>query len=129
MGHLFAAGGQTVDGDGVRELYIGSLAQVRTDVFPESIDYLALGHLHVPQRVGGSDYIRYSVLPYPSVLGRRSRKKASSSWSFRGTNQRQEYSRTQVPGVEDPTRRLANHCGGIDDLKCKGSNAWLEISI
>jgi len=26
MGHLFAAGGQTVDGDGVRELYIGSLA-------------------------------------------------------------------------------------------------------
>ena len=56
MGHLFTAGGQTVDGDGVRELYIGSLAQVRSDVFPESIDYLALGHLHVPQRVGGGGF-------------------------------------------------------------------------
>ncbi|OHE27122.1 MAG: exonuclease sbcCD subunit D [Syntrophus sp. RIFOXYC2_FULL_54_9] len=45
MGHLFAAGGRTVDGDGVRELYIGSLAQVRADLFPEGIDYLAMGHL------------------------------------------------------------------------------------
>jgi len=28
MGHLFTAGGKTVDGDGVRELYVGSLAHV-----------------------------------------------------------------------------------------------------
>ncbi|MEE9936192.1 MAG: exonuclease subunit SbcD, partial [Deltaproteobacteria bacterium] len=42
MGHLFAAGGQTTEGDGTRELYIGSLAQVRNDVFPDDIDYVAL---------------------------------------------------------------------------------------
>jgi len=50
MGHLFAAGGQTVEGDGVRELYIGSLAQVKRDIFPECIDYVALGHLHFAYR-------------------------------------------------------------------------------
>ncbi|MBQ7248560.1 MAG: exonuclease subunit SbcD, partial [Deltaproteobacteria bacterium] len=48
LGHLFAAGAQTVEGDGVRELYIGSLAHVSPSIFPPCFDYLALGHLHVP---------------------------------------------------------------------------------
>jgi len=50
-GHLFTAGGQTVDGDGVRELYVGTLAHVTAGIFPANFDYLALGHLHVPQNV------------------------------------------------------------------------------
>jgi exonuclease SbcD len=65
MGHLFTAGGQTVDGDGVRELYVGSLAHVTAGIFPASFDYLALGHLHVPQKVNGLETIRYSGSPLP----------------------------------------------------------------
>lgn len=38
LGHLFTAGGQTVDGDGVRELYVGSLAHVTAGIFPASFD-------------------------------------------------------------------------------------------
>ena len=41
MGHLFTAGGQT--GDGVRELYVGSLAHVTAGIFPACFNYLALG--------------------------------------------------------------------------------------
>ena len=59
-GHLFTAGGQTVDGDGVRELYVGSLAHVTAGIFPACFNYLALGHLHIPQEVNGSKTIRYS---------------------------------------------------------------------
>ena len=33
-GHLFTAGGKTVDGDGVRELYVGSLAHCCQRSFP-----------------------------------------------------------------------------------------------
>src|SRR6056297_1726179 len=51
MGHLFTAGGETVDGDGVRELYVGNLAHVTAGIFPACFDYLALGHLHIPQKV------------------------------------------------------------------------------
>lgn len=69
MGHLFASGGQTVDGDGVRELYVGSLGQVRVDIFPDCFNYLALGHLHVAQRVNGSDVCRYSGSPLPMSFG------------------------------------------------------------
>ena len=84
MGHLFAAGGRTVEGDGVRELYIGSLAQVRTDVFPKCIDYLALGHLHIPQRVGGSDFIRYSGSPLPIGFGEAEQDKCVVLVEFSG---------------------------------------------
>ena len=63
MGHLFTSGGQTVEGDGVRELYVGTLGQVRADIFPDCFDYLALGHLHTAQRVGGAEHRRYSGSP------------------------------------------------------------------
>jgi len=69
MGHLFTAGGRTVEGDGVRELYVGTLGQVRADVFPDCFDYLALGHLHVPQKVNGSEVRRYSGSPLPMSFG------------------------------------------------------------
>jgi exonuclease SbcD len=75
-GHLFAAGGQTVDGDGVRELYVGSLAHVTAGIFPASFDYLALGHLHVPQKVNSSETIRYSGSPLPMGFGEAKQQKS-----------------------------------------------------
>jgi len=75
MGHVFTAGGKTVDGDGVRELYVGSLAHVGEEVFPSSIDYLALGHLHVPQAVGSAEHIRYCGSPIPMGYGEATQEK------------------------------------------------------
>lgn len=62
-GHLFCQGGKTRQGDGVRELYVGTLVQVGLDQFPDSIDYLALGHLHQAQRIAGQDNKRYCGAP------------------------------------------------------------------
>ena len=74
-GHLFTAGGQTVDGDGVRELYVGSLAHVTAGISPASFDYLALGHLHVSQKVNGYETIRYSGSPLPMGFGEANQQK------------------------------------------------------
>ena len=76
MGHLFTAGGRTLEGDGVRELYVGSLAHVGPGIFPDSLDYLALGHLHVPQRVGGAETRRYSGSPLPMGFGEARQEKS-----------------------------------------------------
>ena len=38
----------------MRDLYVGSLGKISADMFDEGFDYVALGHLHVPQRVGAS---------------------------------------------------------------------------
>ena len=74
-GHLFAAGGTTTDDDGVRELYVGSLGKVSADMFSKSFDYVALGHLHVPQRVGGRETIRYSGSPIAMGFGEACQQK------------------------------------------------------
>jgi exonuclease SbcD len=84
MGHLFAAGAKTEEGDGVRELYVGSLARVAAEVFPEHCDYVALGHLHVPQVVGGFEHIRYSGSPIPMGFGEVGQQKQVCLLDFEG---------------------------------------------
>ena len=76
MGHLFTAGGKTVEGDGVRELYVGSLAHVAANIFPDDLAYVALGHLHVPQQVGDSGSVRYSGSPLPMGFGEARQQKS-----------------------------------------------------
>uniref|UniRef100_UPI004056CD38 exonuclease SbcCD subunit D C-terminal domain-containing protein n=1 Tax=Candidatus Electronema sp. TaxID=2698783 RepID=UPI004056CD38 len=76
MGHLFAAGGSVVDGDGSRSLYVGSLACVEADAFPPALDYVALGHLHAPQKIGGSETRRYSGSPLAMSFADAGRQKS-----------------------------------------------------
>ena len=129
MGHLFTAGGRTVDGDGVRELYIGSLAQVRTDVFPECIDYLALGHLHVPQTVGSSDFIRYSGSPLPIGFGEAGQEKSVALVEFSGNAPK--VTNIPVPRFQElkilrgDWQTIARE---IEELKSGESKAWIEIA-
>ena len=84
MGHLFTAGGTTIDGDGVRELYVGSLAHVASGIFPACFDYVALGHLHVPQKVNDRETIRYSGSPLPMGFGEAKQQKSVCQVEFHG---------------------------------------------
>lgn len=74
-GHLFAAGGSTTADDGVRELYVGNLGKISAEMFSPYFDYVALGHLHVPQRVGGHEHIRYSGSPLAMGFGEARQQK------------------------------------------------------
>ena len=59
-GHLTTVGASS--NDSVREIYVGSLDAFPTAAFPP-VDYIALGHIHQPQKVGGLHHIRYSGSP------------------------------------------------------------------
>lgn len=61
-GHLTTVGASL--SESVREIYVGSLAAFPTSEFPPA-DYIALGHIHRPQKVGGLDHIRYCGSPIP----------------------------------------------------------------
>lgn len=74
-GHLFAAGGKTVEGDGVRDQVAGFIERVGADIFPEEAAYVALGHLHVPQTVAGIPTIRYPGSPLPVGFGEADQQK------------------------------------------------------
>jgi DNA repair protein SbcD/Mre11 len=61
-GHLTTVGAST--SESVREIYVGSLDAFPTSAFPPA-DYIALGHIHRPQQVGGLNHIRYCGSPIP----------------------------------------------------------------
>ncbi|WP_413723620.1 exonuclease subunit SbcD [Sodalis sp. RH16] len=61
-GHLTAVGAGT--SDSVRDIYIGSLDAFPVPLFPPA-DYIALGHIHRPQSVGGRPNILYCGSPIP----------------------------------------------------------------
>lgn len=61
-GHLTALG--VSQSESVRDIYIGTLEGFAADGFPPA-DYIALGHIHRPQKVAGRESIRYSGSPIP----------------------------------------------------------------
>jgi len=64
MGHCYMVGGQLSESS-ERKVLGGNQHPLPHDIFGADITYAALGHLHVPQRVGGRETVRYSgtVLP------------------------------------------------------------------
>ncbi|MDF1613705.1 exonuclease SbcCD subunit D C-terminal domain-containing protein [Desulfurivibrio dismutans] len=129
MGHLFTAGGQTVEGDGVRELYVGSLAHVPAGQLPDNFDYLALGHLHVPQRVGGTENRRYSGSPLPLSFGEAGQQKSICLVELQA-GQPAAVTTLPVP-VFQPMERIRGNWDEIDrrlvDLAAGDCPCWLEI--
>lgn len=128
MGHLFTAGGQTLEGDGVRELYVGSLAHVSARSFPESFDYLALGHLHVPQEVGGSETMRYSGSPLPMGFGEARQQKSLCQVDFQGTTA--SVSLIEIPRFQQLERVRGDWdsvAARLNELASQDSQAWLEV--
>ena len=62
MSHAHMQGGETSDSE--RPIIIGNEEALSTTLFDDVIDYVALGHLHKPQKVG-QEHIRYSGSPIP----------------------------------------------------------------
>lgn len=130
MGHLFTVGAKATSDDGVRELYVGSLGHVDLECFPETFDYVALGHLHVPQMVGDREHIRYSGSPLPMGFGEARQNKSMCLLTFEG--QKPSVQLVMVPVFKDLVRLkgdLAQILEEISKLKQAQSSAYLEIII
>ena len=128
MGHLFTAGGKTTEDDGVRELYVGSLAHVHVDTFPSSIEYMALGHLHVPQIVGGRANLRYCGSPIPMGFGEAKQTKQVIVVEFE--NQKVSIEEVIIPCFQIMVKIVGN----LDDInQCliellkANTSVWLEV--
>ena len=128
MGHLYTAGGSTTGDDGVRDLYVGTLAHITASAFPTALNYLALGHLHVPQVVGGIDSIRYCGSPIAMGFGEANQKKRVHIVEV--TKISLEVSDVFVPVFQELIRvsgDLEVIQSAISHLVTQKSTAWLEI--
>lgn len=128
MGHLFTAGGHTIEGDGVRELYVGALGHVPATIFDARFDYVALGHLHVPQLVGSRSVIRYSGSPLLMGFGEAGQQKSVCLVTFQ----------SPTPTVEElpvPMFRRLERIKGtwhaiaerLEALRSTDEPVWLEV--
>lgn len=57
-GHLYAYGAEATEKQA--NIYIGDKSNIKGSDFPKVFDYVALGHIHRPQKVGGLNHVRYS---------------------------------------------------------------------
>jgi exonuclease SbcD len=64
ISHAHMAGG-SVSEDSERSLIIGTAEALPASLFEPSVSYVALGHLHKPQRVNGESRLRYCGSPLP----------------------------------------------------------------
>ena len=127
-GHLFAAGGKSLEGDGVRELYVGSLAHIDASIFPKTFDYVALGHLHVPQKVGGREHLRYSGSPIPMGFGEAGQEKSLCLVTFAEKDPKVEL--LPVPlfqRLERVSGDLQHITVRIEALVEEEADCWLEV--
>lgn len=73
MGHLYAVG--SINSDSERDIHVGNAAAIDSEIFKGKYEYVALGHIHRPQRIGNSDYIRYSGSPIALSFSEKEDKK------------------------------------------------------
>lgn len=133
-GHLFTEGGEVKDEEGLREIYVGSLGKVAADTFPKEFNYVALGHLHRPQKVGEYRNIRYSGAPIPLSFSEADNTKQVVCITFDEEEKEPEIKTIAIPEFQ----KLRTVKGSLDQvitqLKALGrKNAddpiWVEVSV
>ena len=130
MGHLFTTADRSNSGDGVRELYVGTLAHISGERFSNIFDYVALGHLHIAQKVGGEEHKRYSGSPIPMGFNEALQTKKVVIVEFE--NGERSISQIEVPCF----KKLARITGSafaireqVSNLVSEQTDCWLEVNL
>ncbi len=128
-GHLTVMGTSKTDSE--REIHIGGLGAVSTDVFPDIFSYVALGHLHRPQTP--DNHVCYSGSPIALSFSEANDTKEVQILDFAdGTL------KTQTPIPVPVFRRLTQTRTSWDDLSEAISNfnpdtgeleTWVEVVV
>ncbi|MDR9458168.1 MAG: exonuclease SbcCD subunit D C-terminal domain-containing protein [Salegentibacter sp.] len=110
MGHLFAAGAETSESE--REIQIGNLAAFNANQFGDYFNYIALGHIHKPQKLNSSIPTYYSGSPLPLSFSER---KDNKRVLLLNTENGWEPENIPVPAF----RSLLKISGSLEDLELK----------
>jgi len=124
--HAFVVGGEASESE--RDIRVGGVDNVPAGVF-EGVDYVALGHLHGPQRVTGpaGTTLRYSGSPLAYSFSEQHHAKSSVLVDLSGSQVRTELVAAPVP------RRLADVTGTLDELLGEAGegyvDAWARVTV
>ncbi|MCL3780555.1 exonuclease subunit SbcD [Prolixibacteraceae bacterium JC049] len=109
-GHLYMAGASTSESE--REIQMGNEAAFKWDAFPQTFDYVALGHIHRPQKVAQQEHVRYSGSPIPLSFSERKDTKQVVLVEFDTEKQ------ISIQSIEVPIeRKLISFSGTLAEVK------------
>lgn len=131
-GHLYATG---ADASGKQDnIYIGNTENIEASHFPESFDYVALGHIHRAQVVGGRDHVRYSgsLLPLSFSETKDDKGIYVLEWSGKKLD--------NIRSLAAPVfRRLKSIIGTLEEVQDslsrfvkkerEGLEPWIEVTV
>ncbi|SOC88774.1 Exodeoxyribonuclease I subunit D [Curtobacterium sp. 314Chir4.1] len=125
VAHAFVGG--TEPSDSEQDIRVGGVDRVAESVF-DGVDYVALGHLHGPQRVGAGDRIRYAGSPLAFSFGERNQQKSVTVVDLDASGT------ATVELVPAPVpRRLVDVRGTIDEIESgafrAASDAWVRVAV
>lgn len=124
-GHLSVAGGQRNEDDGVRETYIGNVQAVGGDIFPDTFDYVALGHYHIPSKI--KEHIRYCGSPIPMGFGEAKQTKCVYVIDFTENKSIQTIPIPVFQKLESIVGDKEYIEERLTELKKEASSVWVEI--
>lgn len=130
-GHLTTVGASA--SESVREIYVGSLEAFPTSAFPPA-DYIALGHIHRPQKVGGLEHIRYSGSPIALSFDEARQQKEVLLLDF-GAAALQSITPLPVPvfqpmaSLRGSLKELADAIADVAKQGTPERPVWLEVQV
>ena len=136
-GHLTTVG--VTSSESVRDIYIGTLEAFPARDFPDA-DYIALGHIHRPQKVAKTEHIRYCGSPIPLSFDEAAQDKQVLLVDF-VADKLQQVTAVKVPCFQplfmlNTTLEQLNHeiTQLVDEVQkqkilTKGQTIWLDIEI
>ncbi|MCA5923739.1 metallophosphoesterase family protein [Curtobacterium oceanosedimentum] len=125
VAHAFVGGADPTDSE--QDIRVGGVDRVAESVFA-GFDYVALGHLHGPQRVGTDDRVRYAGSPLAFSFGERHQRKSVTLVDLDAAGT------VAVELVPAPVpRRLVDVRGSIDDVESGAfradADAWVRVAV
>lgn len=132
MGHLYASG---ADVSGKQDnIYIGDKENIRVQDFPGCFDYVALGHIHRQQAIGGLEHVRYSGSLIPLSFSETKDDKGVLVLEFTGRKRS-----TITPRLLPEFRRLKTIQGTLPQVEeriqqfaargDRGLPSWVEVLV
>jgi exonuclease SbcD len=130
-GHLTTVGASA--SESVREIYVGALEAFPTSAFPPAA-YIALGHIHRPQKVGGLEHIRYCGSPIPLSFDEAKQQKEVLLVDL-NSDGLQQIAPLAVPcfqplvSLKGTLAELADAISAVAALGTPETPAWLEVLV
>lgn len=124
-GHFFATGRK--DPEPGASALVGMISDIPTGAFPKEIDYMAMGHLHAHQKIGGRENFRYCGSLYPVAFHEAGTERGAV---LIDTDSPRTPEFIPLPVFQE----LATVCGTMEEIhaalnafRASGKSVWLRI--